>query len=118
MPGATIVATPQGEIAPVWKSAPFLKLLVWRLGPGGITVIAKVCVKLPPADAVTVTAPGVEPAVRVTCARPLEPVVTLFAEIVAGPLTVKLTGKFATGCPFEPFTWTTSGWGAACPEGT
>src|SRR5258707_8012633 len=116
IPGAMIVATLQGEIAPRWKSAPFTKLLAVRLGPGGITLRAKACENVP-ACAVTVTLPGVEPAFTLTWARPAELVFTVLAERVPGPVIEKATGKFASGCPVLPLTCTTRGWPNACPTG-
>src|SRR5512133_2446475 len=90
-PLAMMVATLHGESAPRWKSAPFRKLDAVSVGPGGDTVRLNVCEK-PLAAAVTVTAPAVAPAVTVTCACPLEPVLTVALESVAGPVTVNVTG--------------------------
>src|SRR5882757_5153387 len=116
MPGAMMVAMLQGESAPRWKSAPLTKPPADRLGPGGITLSVKLCVNVP-AEAVTVTVPGVAPAVAVAviCARPFEPVLAVEAERVAGPETLKDTGKLATGWPLLPLTCTTNGEAKGCP---
>jgi hypothetical protein len=62
-----------------------------------------------PAVAVTVTGPGVPPAVTVTEASPAAFVVALVAPSVAGPLTEKLTVAFCTAFPEGSTTRTTSG---------
>ncbi len=85
-----MVAMLQGEIEPVWKSAPFTKLLAVSCGPGGETISVKVAVKLPTV-ALTVAVPAVAPAVAVTCACPLLPVTAVVDERVTGPDTENWT---------------------------
>ena len=79
----TRVATPQGESAvccepEVGKNpAPLRRLLAPIGGGGGNTVRLKVCVcEKPETLAVTLNAPGVDPAVAVTEACPSDPVGT------------------------------------------
>src|SRR5579883_1461852 len=109
MPDATIVAKLHGEMLPCCRSAPFRNPDTVSDGPGGMTVRLKLAGVLTPAtEAVTVTLPGVEPAVTFTCATPLLLVFTVVAESVAGPLTLNCTGTFAA-VPFEAETCTTSG---------
>ena len=102
-----MVAMPQGEMAPGWKSAPLKKLLAVNEGPFGITVSENVALKVPEL-AVTVTAPVVAPASTWTEALPFASVVAVPAESTAGPVRAKFTGMPEAG-PLAEFNCTTSG---------
>src|SRR6266545_557141 len=99
-----MVAMLHGEMPPacaldfIWL-APFRKLSLVKLGPGGRTVRLKVALWFP-AEAVTTTAPTFGPAVACTCACPCELVTAEAALRVALPeVTVKPMGMPAAGAP-------------------
>src|ERR1022692_969636 len=97
-PEANTVTRPHGERATIRASPPALKKLSEeRAGPGGMTVSVKYCEKVWMA-ALTVTGPGVVPAVTVTRAWPVASVRAESVESTAAPLvTAKPMGWFARG---------------------
>src|ERR1019366_7823925 len=116
-PEANTVTRPHGERAPILVSPPALKkLLEERAGPGGMTVSVKDCEKVWMA-ALTVTGPGVVPAVTVTLAWPFPKVRAESVESTAAPLvTAKPMGWFARGWPLVPITCTTRSAGNFWPD--
>src|ERR1035437_3701550 len=117
-PEAITVTRLHGERAPGRVAPPALsKLPENNLGAGGMMVSVKVWERLPMTIAVTVTVPGVAPAVTVIFAWPLASVSTETSERVAVPLeTRKPTNWFDTGWPLVPLTCTISGAPKGCPD--
>src|ERR1017187_5179048 len=115
-PEAVTVTRLQGDRAVNRAPPPALKkLLPVRAGPGGITVRVKIW-EMRPMTAVTVTAPGVAPAVTGTCARPWPSVCAEPTERVALPVGTKLTTWPDKGWPLVPLTCTTRGAANGCPD--
>src|ERR1022692_3194146 len=106
-PEAVTVTRLQGDRAANLAPPPALKkLLEVRAGPGGMTVRLNAGAEKFPTNAVTVTAPGVAPAVTVICARPVTSVCAELAERVALPVGTKLTTWPDRGWPLVPLTCT------------
>src|SRR4051812_41154661 len=83
-----------GLTPPACPPAPLKKLELVMPGPGNLTVSVKDALN-PPADAVTVEVPGVDPACTGIVARPC-------VSVVATPLFERVTPPVAVNCTCTP----------------